>query len=73
MKQKYYLALSIEEWRLMLVGLNTFRNRLISVGRYIDAVDEVLIKVANTKTKKFKITERRGCIWKSTLLMNAQG
>ena len=73
MKQKYYLALSIEEWRLMLVGLNTFRNRLISEGRYTDAVDEVLIKVANTKTKKFKITGRRGCIWKSTLLMNAQG
>lgn len=73
MKQKYYLALSIEEWRLMLVALNTFRNRLISEGRYTDAVDEVLIKVSNAKTKKFKITERRGCIWKSTLLMNAQG
>ena len=60
MKQKYYLALSIEEWRLMLVALNTFRNRLISEGRYTDAVDEVLIKVANAKAKKFKIlTERR--------------
>ena len=60
MKQKYYLALSIEEWRLMLVALNTVRNRLISEGRYTDAVDEVLIKVANAKTKKFKIlTERR--------------
>ena len=60
MKQKYYLALSIEKWRLMLVALNTFRNRLISEGRYTDAVDEVLIKVANAKTKKFKIlTERR--------------
>ena len=60
MKQKYYLALSIEEWRLMLVALNTFRNRLISEGRYTDAVDEVLVKVANAKTKKFKIlTERR--------------
>lgn len=60
MKQKYYFALSIEEWRLMLVALNTFRNRLISEGRYTDAVDEVLIKVANAKTKKFKIlTERR--------------
>ena len=60
MKQKYYLALSIEEWRLMLVALNTFRNRLISEGRYTDAVNEVLIKVANAKTKKFKIlTERR--------------
>ena len=73
MKQKYYLALTAEEWRLMLVALNTFRNRLISEGRYTDAVDEVLIKVANAKTKKFKITERRGCIWKSTLPMNAQG
>ena len=60
MKQKYYLALSIEEWRLMLAALNTFRNRLISEGRYTDAVDEVLIKAANAKTKKFKIlTERR--------------
>ena len=60
MKQKYYLALSIEEWRLMLVALNTFRNRLISEGRYTDTVDEVLIKVANAKTRKFKIlTERR--------------
>ena len=60
MKQKYYLALSIEEWRLMLVALNTFRNRLISEGRYTDAVDEVIVKVANAKTKKFKIlTERR--------------
>lgn len=60
MKQKYYLALSIEEWRLMFVALNTFRNRLISEGRYTDAADEVLIKVANAKTKKFKIlTERR--------------
>ena len=59
MKQKYYLALTIEEWRIMLVALNTFRNRLISEGRYTDAVDEVLIKVANAKTKKFNITERR--------------
>ena len=60
MKQKYYLTLSIEEWRLMLVALNTFRNRLISEGRYTDAVDEVLVKVANAITKKFKIlTERR--------------
>lgn len=60
MKQKYYLALSIEEWRLMLVALNTFHNRLISEGRYTDAVDEVLIKVANAKTKQFKILiERR--------------
>ena len=60
MKQKYYLALSTEEWRLLIHCLNNFRNRLISEGRYTDAVDKVLIKVANAKTKKFKISERRG-------------
>ena len=73
MKQKYYLALTSEEWRLMIKALNKLRNRLISEGRYNDAVDEMLVKVANAKTKKFKITERRGCVWKSTLQMSAQG
>ena len=60
MKQKYHLVLSIEEWRLLIHCLNEFRNRLISDGRYTDAVDEVLIKVANAKVKKFRIAERKG-------------
>ena len=47
MKQKYYLALTKEEWRL------------ISEGRYTDAVDEALVKVANAKIKKIKVKERR--------------
>ena len=59
MKQKYYLALTTEEWRLMIESLNNLRNRLISEGRYTDAVDEMFVKVANAKTKKFKITDRR--------------
>ena len=59
MKQKYYLALSTEEWRLMIECLNKLRNRIISEGRYTDAVDEVLVKVANAKIKKFKIVGRR--------------
>ena len=59
MKQKYYLALTTEEWRLMIEVLNNLRNRLISEGKYTDAVDEVLIKVANAKIKRFKITEWR--------------
>ena len=73
MKQKYYLALTAEEWRLMIESLNNLRNRVISEGKYTDAVDEVLVKAANAKTKKFKITERRGCVWKSTSQMNARG
>ena len=50
MKQKYYLALTTEEWRLMIEALNNFRNRLISEGGYTDAVDEVLVKIANIET-----------------------
>lgn len=59
MKQKYYVELNRQEWRLIIEGLNRFRNKLIAAGRYTEAVDEVLIKVANAKTKKFKIAERR--------------
>lgn len=73
MRQKYYLALTTEEWRLIIESLNKLRNRLISEGKYTDAVDEVLIKVANAKTKKFKIAGRRASVWKSTLQMSAQG
>ena len=59
MVKKYYLALTTEEWRLMIECLNKLRNRLISESRYTDAVDEVLINVVNAKIKKFKIVERR--------------
>ncbi len=57
--KKYYITLTTEEWRLMIECLNKLRNRLISEGRYTDAVDEVLIKAANAKIKKFKIAEQR--------------
>ena len=59
MKQKYYVALTTDEWRMVIDSLSSMRNRLISEGRYTDAVDEVLIKVANAKVKKFKVAERR--------------
>ena len=58
-KQKYHLALTTEEWRLMIECLNKLRNRLISEGKYTDAVDEMIIKVANAKIRKFKIVEQR--------------
>ena len=59
MKQKYYVALTTEEWRMVIDSLNSMRNQLISGSRYTDAVDEVLIKMANAKVKKFKVVERR--------------
>ena len=52
MKQKYYVELNRQEWRLIIGGLNRFRNKLIAAGRYTDAVDEILIKVAKAKPQK---------------------
>lgn len=55
MKQKYYLALSAQEHRLMIESLNQLRNKLIADGKYTDAIDEVLLKIIGAKRKKFKV------------------
>ena len=52
MKQKYYVELNRQEWRLIIEGLNRFRNKLIAAGRYTEAVNEILIKVATAKPQK---------------------
>lgn len=52
MKQKYYVELNRQEWRLIIEGLNRFRNKLIAAGWYTEAVDEILIKVAEAKPQK---------------------
>lgn len=52
MKQKYYVELNRQEWRLIIEALNRLRNKLIASERYTDAVDEILIKVAKAKPQK---------------------
>ena len=59
MKQKYYVELKRQEWRLIIEGLNRFRNKLIAAGRDTDAVDEILIKVAKAKPQKSMLWEWR--------------
>ncbi len=59
MKQKCYVELNRQEWRLIIEGLNRFRNKLIAAGRYTDAVDEILIKVAKAKPQKSMLWEWR--------------
>lgn len=54
-EQKYYLVFDEIERGVILRSLNELRNCLISEGRYTDAVDELLVKYANAKKKKFKI------------------
>ncbi len=52
MKQKYYVELNRQEWRLIIEGLNRFRNKLIAAGRDTEAGGEILIKVAKVKPQK---------------------
>ena len=52
MKRIYNAEPKQREWRLIIEGLNRFRNKLIAAGRYTEAVDEILIKVAKAKPQK---------------------
>lgn len=52
---KYYVALDGDERRIVIDSLNRMRNKLIAAGRYTDAVDDILLKVANAPIKKFKV------------------
>lgn len=59
-EQKYYLVFDEFERRIILRSLNELRSRLLSEGRYTDAVDELFIQFANAKKKKFKIKLTEG-------------
>ena len=52
---KYHLYLSHEEVRLIIQVLIDKRNKLIQMGKYTDAVDDLIIKVMNAKTVKLKV------------------
>lgn len=55
MKTKYHIALDDSERRLLMNCLNDMRNRLIADDKYTDAIDDILLKVIDAKTKKFKV------------------
>ena len=46
---KRIVVLSSAEYRLMILGLLQFRNKLIRQGRYTDAVDELLVKLQKVR------------------------
>lgn len=50
-KQKFNLILDDLRYDLIVVSLIEMKNKLISEGRYTDAVDEALIKFLNAKKK----------------------
>lgn len=53
--KKNYIVFDEYERGIIINALNDKRNALTKEGRYIDAVNEVLVKVINAKLKKFKI------------------
>ncbi len=57
---KYHLALTDNEYSLIINALNDMRNDLIAQDRYTDAVDDVLVKFIEAKKKKFKIIYQEG-------------
>lgn len=59
-EKKYYIALDGYERGIIVNALNEMRNNLLQQGRYTDAVDEVLLKIINAKTKKFKVIYTEG-------------
>ncbi len=54
-EKNYHLYLSAEEHKLAFEALNNLRNALIEQGRYTDAVDELIFKLATAKQKAYKI------------------
>lgn len=58
--QKHYIAIDEYERRIIINSLNNLRNKLITDGRYTDAVDDVLVKVMKAPIKKFKVRITEG-------------
>ena len=44
-EEKYRLALTDKEYRLLLDCLMIRRNKLLAEGRYTDAIDEVILLI----------------------------
>lgn len=54
-EQKYHLYLSENERRFLVQNLLWFQNKLRQEGRYTDAVDDLIIKISKTKSKKIRV------------------
>lgn len=45
-KTKYYVSLSSDESRIILLSLIRMKNRLTQQGHYTDCVDELIAKIS---------------------------
>ncbi len=54
-EKRYFVAFDDLERRTMVYCLNEVRTRLKQKGRYTDAVDELILRICDAPTRKFKI------------------
>lgn len=53
--RRYHIYLTSEERKLIIESLISEKNTFISAGKYTDGVDDVLIKILQSKKKKVKV------------------
>ena len=53
--KKFYLYLTHEERNLIIESLIAKKNELISAGKYTDGIDDVLLKIMQSKLKKVRV------------------
>ena len=53
--KKFYIYLTHEERNLIIESLVAKKNELISAGKYTDGIDDVLLKIVQSKQKKLKV------------------
>lgn len=51
-QKKYYLNLSVTDYRVLLFSLVRLKNRLIHEGISSDSVDELILKVFSAPVKR---------------------
>ncbi len=54
-EKRYFVAFDDLERRIMVNCLDEVRTQLKQEGRYTDAVDELILRICDAPTKKFKI------------------
>ena len=50
-EEKYYLYLKSDEIKIIVRSLIMLRNSFLKQNRYVDCVDEIIIKIVKAKIK----------------------
>ena len=53
--KKYHIYLDSQEQSMLLHSLIEMKNQLIQQNRYTDCIDELILKVTTSHTKRIKI------------------